>query len=875
MSQSSADPRKRQLLLQWGPLLLLIAMAGSPRASHADSSENTSNQDIGIHVGPPKVYDTRELTLIQDQLAQELRTRGSFIDPKALATALGNVQGFQESQFSQSFLANGAVGPGAATVFANAATGGNPAASALAAAPGAVTAATTPTITINLTPTLNAGATSTTPATTPAASTAMPLGPQPPALPTLPTAPSYTPTFGLNASDLLSDEVNLTYQLSNIRLLLDRSLSDRLFYVPQDKEHPTKGHYVSRLQAVVGFDIDLEPDYRALDAVARVDVKVTLPNELPECAPGNLPSLVALMPEEGSHNAATLSQKANAFGGAIAASVFSIGYQAQSGSEVFYLYRDMDTLSFQNPQNGTALEFGWQFRPVLGRRSVDPGLRHMIAVLGLPCPDDNIVPPKLNVTVETAWLPYDASSQTTKAKPHWWSTTPLPHGKPQEFARIEVPPTDTSQGSLAPSIDSVTWIPTDVANGVARVSGKNFFPGTLVRMGAKTFGSSADGLTLKSDHEFEVAMPLGVAVVGGVVSGRYGNAIPLQPADSSTDNEPAFTIRSLHIQEEGSSMVQLTADLRFDCKSGTEPEIHARNLPVLLVNGAPVVSFESPTVSPGTNVLEKARIHDKPCEGIYIDHTLTAFVPVKALAEGPTIFTVVFPFAGTRWVSSLPYYAPTVKVVRLGGENDTRLLISATDAADQLCRGWRLELDAVHTFPPEAPRDKNAQPEKHAPAGRLSCADPIHNELSLEVPTKELKPYHHFLLVSTTDAARVPLVGDIPPAEPPPAGPKLEMVDGKDQVVTVSQFTVKPITFKGKNLDQVKKVLFGSTSLDFTPSDDGTKILINLLKDVTSEAPREVGLELLSPGNDPQVAVLQVTKQSAPASPPPPKQKEK
>jgi len=67
------------------------------------------------------------------------------------------------------------------------------------------------------------------------------------------------------------------------------------------------------------------------------------------------------MPEEGSHNAATLSQKATGFGGALASAVFSVGYSVQKRSQTFYVYRDMDTVSYAPPSDSSVVHFGWQF----------------------------------------------------------------------------------------------------------------------------------------------------------------------------------------------------------------------------------------------------------------------------------------------------------------------------------------------------------------------------------------------------------------------------------------------------------------------------------------------------------------------------------
>src|ERR1700722_1367394 len=219
-SGSVLDSGSGKLRAASGFLLLVLL---SPTAAQAPP-------DNGIHVGEPKIYDSRALTLMLDDLAQSLR-KTSFIDPKALASALGNLQGFRNDDFSQALSANGAVGPGAAPGFSPA--GGAPPAPAAGATP--------PGVSITVAPVLNAGSA---PAAAPVAA-APQLGPAPPTLPTLQTAPAFTPNFGPSSADLLSDEVNLTYQFDNIRMLLDRSLTDRLY------------DHQARLQAVIGFDVDI------------------------------------------------------------------------------------------------------------------------------------------------------------------------------------------------------------------------------------------------------------------------------------------------------------------------------------------------------------------------------------------------------------------------------------------------------------------------------------------------------------------------------------------------------------------------------------------------------------------------------------------
>ena len=897
---SKGQWKKRKERLGWLATLCFTALVAYVPAQ----------QNNGIHVGSPKVYDSRELTLMLDNLSQQLQNK-NFVDPKALAAALGNIQGYQNNDFSLSAFANGAVGPQAASVFAGA-NGGS------ATPPGSTTTSTPSPVTINVSPTLNAG---TSAGGTTAATTTTPVGPQAPALPTLQSPPNYNPTFGSNGSDLLSDEVNLTYQMYNVRMLLDRSLTDRL----HNEE--------SRLQAVIGFDIDLDPDREAKNAAAVVEVKADMAYPVPgeaNCDGAGL-SLVALMPEEGSHNAATLSQSAYGFGGAIASSVFSFGVAGQKRSQIFYLYRDMDTVSYEKPATTEApLTFGWQFRPVLGRKSVDPGLRHMIVVLGLPCSDTGATIPRIRMSIRTHWQHYDSKTQTTSLQQARRT------GVGSADFTSDVPSTQSSQDRLKPHVTKVSWYPTDATDGVAIATGDNFFPGTTVRLGNKSFSSAADGLTIKSDKELELAVPLSAAVVGGVVSGRYGQAAPLE-SQPTTMPASGFHIDSLRVFPSGNDMYQINAELAMDNpprgSAVTADDLRAKlNPPVALINGLPLAVrpfFSSPNL------------------------TLTTFAPAEVVAKMAS-FTITFPFAGSNWSASIPYYETTLKVTRLGDDKQARLLISATNKADLLCTDWALQLDSGLEFPltdaglrcanPRTGRlsftipasdlqasdsalkcvDPKTQalvldvppgnikpitaegcinaktqrltldlPAKDLPTAARKCVNPKTHELtittpakdldptvafacvdkktqtlSFDYPAKDLKPYHHFLLVNhpqdSKSLPRSPLVGDIPKPEPPPPGPTLD----KDQKVSVMVNDVRPVKFTGRHLDEVTKVLFDKTELRIVSQEDKA-IVVSLSPLVTSKVRDDVGLQLLSEGNDPVIAKLSVTatKAATPSTP--------
>lgn len=262
---------------------------------------DTTNCPNGISVGRPKVFDNRTLTLMLESLSDSLRNL-QFVDPKALAAAFNLVQGFQTTESTSSVSVTTLPIPGlkqeTVTNTGNANAAGNPLPN-----------------TTQQTTTKNRDT----------------LTPQPPTLDTTPTFSGFKPNYGENASDLLSDQVNLSYQIFNLRMLLERSLSDRL-----EGDEP-------RLQAVLGFNVTIDPPRTANDAVAVVEITLiqvadpagtgqsdpaeTKPEASADAAdkPTTPLSLVAVMPQEKTYNAAALSTKSHAFAGSAVAKIIQVG----------------------------------------------------------------------------------------------------------------------------------------------------------------------------------------------------------------------------------------------------------------------------------------------------------------------------------------------------------------------------------------------------------------------------------------------------------------------------------------------------------------------------------------------------------------------
>ena len=442
-----------------------------------------SAQPNGISVSSAKVFDNRSLVIMLEQLEAQLRSLQT-IDQQKVLQGMTNLQGAQVSDVTRSLSATGLGSPGVTTTEGDLGVTGRVTTEAARAAPAVPTAAS--------------------------------------------SAPNLTfaPTFGLNAQDLLADQISLTYQILNVRMLLERALSDRLH-----EGEP-------RLQAVLGFQIGIDPPRNANGRAAFVEITVSNPAGTPL-------SLVSVMPQEKTYNAYAVDRRSNAFGGAAVASILTIGYAEQRRNEVLYLYKDADTLAMLNPISSPEsgqVTFGWVFRPVLGRQAVSPGVRQMFAVLALPVADTAGAFSNLEVSVRTDWRKYDRKKMTTDSKKEAAVEAKLGYATARSSEDIAT--------ALAPRITDVRWRVVDPETAVVSITGKNLFVGTQVLLGRTAYDSPAKGLLFKSDNILELrASVRDIAFGDAQVSGRYG---PPQPLFVEPEEEfgPGIEIKRIHFQPE-------------------------------------------------------------------------------------------------------------------------------------------------------------------------------------------------------------------------------------------------------------------------------------------------------------------------------------
>lgn len=571
------SPRRRPLVVV---LSLVCLIQGTASVAVAQKASKTNGRDPnGITVGRPKVFDNRTLTLMLDELYANLN-RVSFFDKSALAAAFNLLQGMSETTIRSALRIDAGGGGGAADAVATDSTGDAAASEDGGGSGGGGSSAAS----------------------------------GPPTLPTIPPFSSvagFTPNFGESASDLLTDQVNLTYQVYNVRMLLERSLSDRLL----------SGEDKTRRQAVLGFNVSVDPPRTAEDSVAVVEITVRRDGADPK---DDGLSLVSLMPQEKTYNAAAINSKANAFGGTAVAKVLGVGYNRERTDRVFYLYRDSDTISYERMSDKKdEVVFGWMFRPVLGRRSVSPGLRQLFAIVSLPADDIPEVeragkpespPPALKADVKTFWKKYDRDTLTSFEMTDANRAARVKYAfslnmtKPEIFGdrylneahydNIVVRPTDAYQRGLTPVVDDVWWTPLSGKMALISVRGNNFFSGSKVTLGDKTL-SGGDGLEIKSNQGFDIMTSIDALATGSAaILGRYGTAVPLRYSVDS----PRLVIKDIGLGPVGPDLA--TLDVRLESPTGGSLTLN--DLPCHPKYGqfSPIVTMNGVVIPPPYTVQE-------------------------------------------------------------------------------------------------------------------------------------------------------------------------------------------------------------------------------------------------------------------------------
>ena len=772
-------------------------------------AQGLNGYDNGIAVGRPKIYDNRSLEIMLQSLNASLQSL-QFVNQSTVAGALGVLQGTESYNVSRNLSVNASFLPKTSPAPAGGSGGSNSGSSGSGSSSGSSGSG-------------RSGS----------GSSGSGGGATPPA--TLPILTASSAQFGESSNDLLSDQVNLTYQAINLRMLLERSVTDRLL------------NGTTRLQAVIGFDVTLDPPRETKDSAAVIEVTI-----VPECrnpSDPNTPtkpctssdphlSLVALMPQEKTYNSAALNTHSNAFGGSAVTQMVTVGYSESHSGQVFYLFRDNDTTSFErignNPDGSPEITFGWQFRPVLGRRSVSPGTRQMFAVLALPSSDElgDQIPVSLRVCVKKYWKHYDHRTLTTTYHERWvhfvdpshipdWPLK-LPAAQEVTYGHVEVPTSSSLEASLHAVVDSIEWLPANNQNGTIVVHGKNFFSGTTVTLAGQVYATTADGLNLQSDQTMVIQTTVQTVATGdGVINGRYGKAIPLQPGSVASD--PPIVAGAVEITPYGSEFSKLTATIRRENGLLTLANAPVSNAVFMLYNGT-VLTDKPVTVDQGNS-------------GTL---TATAYVSNAVLGNLDGYVTCKFAFGGKRWESTLPVFHPDRPIITRTGGKDTSVLTLSMPKPNQneFIGDWRVILDDVYpvdeprsgplpTFPP--PPDVEVRRVTGCAGTNSSQTQAGCHTIVVKAKTTLLDSYQKMVLVAPDGTA---LTLAIPQSAPATLSPQLSKTNSLVMLLN----DARAVKFYGQALAGIKRVFFNNADLPFVASGDGTSITVFISPDITSKS---------------------------------------
>lgn len=788
--------------------------------------------DNGIVVGQTKLFDERTLAMML-RAAEESLARLQFIDQAAPGAAIGRIQGGRSNQSSFGFSVTTLPIPGVTSKVGEEATTSD-----------TLTTSGTTTASGTISGTGNTASTGSTTGTgTTSGETSKLTGEEittraevRPLIPEQPAQSSVFPfqgTFGIAAQDILAEQVALNYQVMNLRLLLDRALSDRII-TPYDPARSTSSYLQlqrgARAQAVVGFQISVDPRNDYKNAVAEVEVTVTTnpagtfdeksgrinltatPQRnrmysIPERArsqPTEAPSLVALLPLSKTYNVATVTKNATSLSLGAVVKVFNIGVAAGKKSETFYLVKDTDTVAFErlsahnsSAVNSGALTFGWQFRPVLGRKAVEPGPRQVFAAMALP----NTIGQSFigAVKVHTHWRKFDAKSGTVSNEPISGSCNE------QTLLDLSVLTPEAMEYALEPKVTSVRWEDAGRGQVLVEVQGQNFLPGTGIIVGDTLINKESIMFQGESRMLFYVPAQKLALTRQALIIGRFGRKILEHPAASmatAVSSGLGISIANIYTLPEDAERTRVFVDLQNLARTG--PPIITSPL-IFNVGGKLYGLGDVPVV-------------EEPAPSAYT-RRYSFVAPTQSLRDARKL-SVMELFKGRDYVAEMAFNPADISMaasmVYLGTEGTDKKRFAITGS----------------TFVNGATSVR---------VGREIFGAGGTNSLEIETPSllvitptnDQLRGVRQVIVTQGNGQAFTLALPKIPPAAPTVKVPLLKAV----QAVSVGD--VFGIRIEGESFDSIEEIQFESAKLGFTPAEDGKSMILYLTSAVTQTPGRK------------------------------------
>jgi hypothetical protein len=778
---------------------------GGTGGDNAGRGDDAGRGDNGIVVGQPKQFDERTLALMLQSLEARLAST-QFPDPSGLYGSTGNFAGATASTSSMALSVRGPSTPSVTTTVGSAAKDSFSADTTRGSESGTSVedGLTTSTTGNSLSRTANNSGEYSTSAERQISHAAM--APPTAALPGQASNYSYQPRFGLSPEDLLAEQTSLFYQIVNLRLLLDRSLTDRIDIAPErDREGKPTTVLNGRGQAVLGFQISIDAAHK--DAVAEAEITIE----------GSNPKLVSLLPRDKTYNVASITKDSKAIDVGAVVQFVGVGAGVGKTQESLYLVKDTDTVALERRPSANSVSFAWQFRPVLGRRTVEPGMRQVYALISLP---EGASAWEGKVTAATRWRRYDRKNKiaggvvkgTEQVTQYERQAMPIHNDGLTDFR-------------LRPQILTMKY--DDIGNGQALVTveGERFTPDTQLLLGDTVLDSPARGLVVANEKRLRVLVSAQkLAQTKPTLVNRYG-AIEFTPQYVQYPGDPRWVEHSQSPYE----------DIKLD-----KPVITVRDPQ----NSEVKVTLEAaPTAASDFNMRYRLDVYRPVIE---------VGGRVFGLGDAPFLSRT---FSGSNRAAEITFVAPTQLLADARQLVFKNLLWNRGELTADIDMPHKFSAQSVTTLGSSGDRVQLAitgsgfSGDVKVQVGDDTfgtCAAPACNQLKLNnaagkstmitlSPTKAQIKDTKYVLVWQGAVQPVPLLL----TQPPPPVPTAKIIKPAESI-SVGKGDSEPVKLEGANFESIKEVLFEGKPLNFElDKDDKTILLLELPSFLTGEVGRK------------------------------------
>jgi hypothetical protein len=583
---------------------------------------------------------------------------------------------------------------------------------------------------------------------------------------TPPTSTSFSlpSTFSPSASDVLNEQMQLTYEIAGYQLLLEGSLSDRYMQVPIAGQIAQ----LVRPRATFGIPISINSSNKYKKAIAEVILEVTTSSDR---SVDEAPAVTALLPREKTYNVAAITSSMVSLGGGVVTQVVSAGVSGVWGHQTYYVVQDQDTLAFQlppDPAKPVTTRFGWQFRSVLGRVSVRSGMRQVFVQLAFP-----IQPTARSfgqVRVTTAWHKFHRKEGIVDRDPIEGSVST--YSKPLALPNF----------NLEPFIQNTPVIE-DGGNGTLTVLVPgNYLNGTSVRVGSITLLPGAGNVVVDPAGIRFTAPALQLATQKTYLVDRSGvESEIINPFFVASEGEPCISIQQAQpsFPSVASAVVTIKLAFKNDFACGQnqgKPAYDATDPQLVAVLGSRVFGFR-----------------DFPFQSRSAD-TLSFLVPADTLRTAPRV-SVVKLLSGPRFAASSDV------AVKSPVSIDKAVPISQTETELDIA----LIGSGLSALTPVVPA--SAQLVANTDTGAI-----------LEVPVKDAKGLKQLVLRGSLGELLLIAM----PAAPPSSAPQLQPTSG------VKVGKPATISVQGSGLAALVRVEYNGQKLNTTLSNDKKSVKIEL-----------------------------------------------